>query len=234
MGFGLNGAVTLVTGAAGGIGAAVAEVLSEAGARVVGVDVTQAPGCIRCDVSDDEEVRGLVERVVSEEGGVDVLVHAAGITRDRVLWKLSNRDWKEVLDVNLGSAFLLLRAAAPYLRRSDRGAAVLIASINAQRGKFGQSNYAASKAGLIGLAKSAAREMGRDGVRINVVAPGMIATPMATDLPPEVQAKAVAETTLGHMGQPQDVAHAVLFLSSSLAGHITGQVLRVDGGQLMA
>ena len=231
---GLEGAVALVTGAAGGIGQAIVRAFKEQGARVVGVDLRDGPGCTACDVTERSQVDDLVARVAAEQGSLDILVHAAGITRDGVLWKLSDEDWSDVMRVNLDAAFLLLRATAPHLRRSERGAAVLIASINGERGKFGQANYAASKAGLIGLAKSAAREFGRDGARVNVVAPGFIATPMTAGLPATVTDKARAETLLGKPGQPTDVSGAVLFLCSSLAGHITGQVLRVDGGQLIA
>ena len=235
---GLDGAVALVTGGAGGIGAAVLELLASAGATTVSADAAHAGNGdldrMPCDVSDPDAVNALVESVVAERGGLDVLVHCAGVTRDGVLWKLSDADWSQVLAVNLDSAFYLLRAAAPYLRRSERGAAVLVSSINGERGKFGQANYAASKAGLLGLARSAARELGRDGVRVNVIAPGFIATPMTASLPAEFQAQAVAETVLGRPGRPEDVASAALFLCSDLARHITGQVLRVDGGQLIA
>jgi NAD(P)-dependent dehydrogenase (short-subunit alcohol dehydrogenase family) len=179
-------------------------------------------------------VRALVEHVVAAHGRLDFVVHCAGITRDAVLWKLADEDWDAVLRVNLDAAFHLLKAAAPHLRRSERGAVVLIASINGERGKFGQANYAASKAGLIGLARTAARELGRDGARVNVVAPGFIATPMTAALADEHRQAALAETALGRAGRPEDVAAAVLFLCSDLARHVTGQVLRVDGGQLMA
>jgi NAD(P)-dependent dehydrogenase (short-subunit alcohol dehydrogenase family) len=233
-GFELDGAVALVTGAAGGIGRAITAALSAEGARVVGVDLDADGGCLRCDVTEREEVEAVVERVVGEHGGLDLLVHAAGITRDGVLWKLEDPDWSAVMRVNLDAAFLLLRAAAPHLRRSTRGAAVLISSINGERGKLGQANYAASKAGLIGLARSAARELGRDGARVNVVAPGIVTTAMTESLPEEIRERAVAETVLGRPGRPEDVANAVVFLCSGLARHVTGQVLRVDGGQLMA
>jgi acetoacetyl-CoA reductase/3-oxoacyl-[acyl-carrier protein] reductase len=136
--------------------------------------------------------------------------------------------------VNLGSAFHLLHGATPLLRARGEGAVVLISSINGERGKLGQSNYAASKAGLIGLARSAARELGRFGVRVNVIAPGLVRTPMTATLPPEVTQRALEETALGRVAEPEDVAHAALFLCCDLGRHVTGQVLRVDGGQLMA
>ncbi len=224
----LDGAVALVTGGAGKIGRAIVELLSSAGARVIATDLDT------CDVTDRAQVDALVESLVAEHGGLDLLVHCAGITRDGVLWKLSDDDWDSVLRVNLDAAFLLLRATAPHLRRSKRGSVVMISSINGERGKFGQSNYAASKAGLIGLAKSAARELGRDGARVNVVAPGFIETAMTATLPAAIREHALDETVLGRLGKPGDVAGAVLFLCSDLARHITGQVLRVDGGQLIA
>jgi 3-oxoacyl-[acyl-carrier protein] reductase len=236
----LDGAVAVVTGAAGDIGRAVCTSLVEQGARVVGADISESLDtpegieCVRCDVADRGQVESLVERAATEHGSLDLLVHAAGITRDRVLWKLEDEEWNSVMRVNLDSAFFLLRAAAPHLRRSTRGSVVLISSINAERGKFGQSNYAASKAGLIGLARSAACELGRDGTRVNVVAPGFIATAMTEPLPAEIKEQAIAETVLGSAGRPEDVAGAVVFLCSDLARHVTGQVLRVDGGQLMA
>jgi 3-oxoacyl-[acyl-carrier protein] reductase len=232
----MQGCVCLVTGGAGGIGSSIGEQLTEMGAQVVSVDVDESDveGSQVCDVSDPAQVRGLVERVVEQHGRLDVLVHAAGITRDRVLWKMADEDWDHVLSVNLSSAFHLLKAAAPHLRASPRGSVVLISSINGERGKFGQANYAASKAGLIGLARTAAKELGASGVRVNVVAPGLIATPMTADLPFDVVATAVDESALQRVGTAQDVARAVLFLCSEMSGHVTGQVLRVDGGQLMA
>jgi len=234
----LDGAVAVVTGGAGDIGKAVALVLESAGARVVSADLAHQDGAdpnrVRCDVTDADEVQALVERTVETYGGLDIVVHCAGITRDGMLWRLTDEDWRAVLRVNLDAAFLLLRAAAPHLRRSERGAAVLISSINGERGKLGQCNYAASKAGLIGLARSVARELGRDGARVNVVAPGYIATSMTAPLPASIKQQALEETVLRRLGRPEDVAGAVLFLCSSLAGHVTGQVLRVDGGQLIA
>ncbi len=165
---------------------------------------------------------------------LQILVHCAGIARDAVLWKLEDAAWSEVMRVNLDAAFYLLKGTAPLLRESGDAAVVLVSSINGERGKFGQANYAASKAGLMGLGRTAARELGRFGVRVNLVAPGMILTPMTGSLPEEVRARAAEESALGRLGTPEDVARACLFLVSPLARHVTGQVLRVDGGQLIA
>jgi NAD(P)-dependent dehydrogenase (short-subunit alcohol dehydrogenase family) len=235
----LLGANALVTGAHGGIGTHVVRLLRGAGARVLATDLAGSgpddeEGFLPCDLSDGAAVERLAEKIREEAGGLDVLVHSAGIVRDAVLWKMDPEDWAAVLRTNLDSAFHLMRCFAPLLRESEAGAAVLIGSINGERGKFGQANYAASKAGLVALARTAARELGKFGVRVNVVAPGMIRTPMTDGLPEEVTRRAVEESALGRIGEPEDVARAVLFLCTPLAGHVTGQVLRVDGGQLMA
>jgi len=234
----LEGQVAMVTGASGGIGSAVSELLRAAGARVVGVDLpvegADDTDLIGCDVSDPAAVAAAFDAFRGRYDRLDVLVHCAGITRDSVLWKMDEAAWSTVLGTNLDSAFWLLRQAVPMMRASGGGKIVLVSSINAERGKFGQANYAASKAGLIGLARTAARETGRFGIRVNVVAPGMIATAMTEGLPEEIKAAAAAESALGVVGRPEDVAHAVLFLASSMSGHVTGQVLRVDGGELMA
>ena len=237
--FGLRGHVALITGSAGGIGTEVVRTLAEAGARVVGCDAIEAspPGAawsIACDLSSEEGARAAVDRVVDREGRIDVLVHAAGIRRDGVVWKLESSDWDAVMNVNLAAAFHLMKHAIPHMRRSGGGSVVLVSSINGERGKFGQSNYAASKAGLIALARSAARETGRFEIRVNAVAPGMIATPMTKTLPARFLEEAVAESALGRLGEPRDVAWAILFLCSAMSRHVTGQVLRVDGGQLTA
>jgi NAD(P)-dependent dehydrogenase (short-subunit alcohol dehydrogenase family) len=160
-----------------------------------------------------------------------VLVNAAGINRDAVVWKLSDEAWDSVIDVNLSGAFRMTRAVAPLMRGRDRGVIVNIASINGLRGKVGLANYSASKGGLIAMTRTVARELGRFSVRVNAIAPGFIDTPMTQAVSDEIRAAAVAETTLGRMGTPIDVANAVLFLASPLAAHITGHVLVVDGGQ---
>jgi acetoacetyl-CoA reductase/3-oxoacyl-[acyl-carrier protein] reductase len=233
----LAGRRVLVAGGGGGIGRAIVELFVAAGAEVVSVDrpgvgVPRGALAQSCDLSRADEVRALYERLGWER--LDALVHAAGITRDAVLWKLDDEDWRDVLATNLDSAFYCLRGAVPLLRGRAGASVVLIASINGERGKFGQANYAASKAGLIALARTAARELGRFGVRVNALAPGLVRTAMIADLPPTVVARAEEESALGRLAEPEDVARAALFLVSDLARHVTGQVLRVDGGQLMA
>ncbi len=236
---GLRGRVAMVTGSAGGIGTEVVRTLAMAGARVVGCDALDASPAgaawnIACDLADGHEAAEAVTRIAEREGRLDILVHAAGIRRDGVLWKLGEDDWRAVMSINLDAAFHLMKHAIPRMRLTGGGSVVLVSSINGERGKFGQSNYAASKAGLIALARSAARETGRFRIRVNAVAPGMITTPMTTSLPEPFLQEAVSESALGCLGEPRDVAAAILFLCSDMSRHVTGQVLRVDGGQLIA
>jgi acetoacetyl-CoA reductase/3-oxoacyl-[acyl-carrier protein] reductase len=232
----LAGRRALVTGAGGGIGSATARLLREVGASVFAVDLPGRPvpegaAGLECDLADPAQVAALAQGLGEEP--LHVLVHCAGLVRDGVLWKLSDDDWRRVLAANLDSAFYLLRALAGRLREAG-GSVVLVSSINGERGKRGQANYAASKAGLLALARTAARELGRSGVRVNCVAPGWIETAMTAAAPVAARAAALEETVLGRLGSPEDVAGAVLFLCSDLSRHVTGQVLRVDGGQLMA
>lgn len=235
----LEGRLALVAGSGGGIGAAVAALFQTAGAQVVGSDLPGRPSPagavdIACDLADPDAVSRLFGQIRDRFGRLDILVHCAGITRDAVLWKMDYAAWSEVLRVNLDSAFLLLRETVPLMRPLGAGAVVLVSSINGERGKFGQTNYASSKAGMIGLGKTAARELGKFGIRVNVIAPGFIRTPMTASLPPDTIEQARSESVLGRLGEPEDVARAALFLASSMADHITGQVIRVDGGQLIA
>lgn len=229
----------LVTGGGRGIGRAIVEALAE-DAWVAAIDVAFPNGAgaaaahFETDVRDAAGIARAVEAVAVERGGIDWLVYAAGIVRDRISWKMTDADWDDVLAVNLGGAFTVSRAAAPHLRRSPAGRVVFVSSINGMRGKVGQANYAAAKAGLVGLARTLALELARDGVTVNVVAPGFIDSPMTADLPEAVRAEALARTPLGRGGLPVDVAAAVRFLCGDAAGFITGAVLPVDGGQLMS
>jgi 3-oxoacyl-[acyl-carrier protein] reductase len=228
----------LVTGAGRGIGRAIVELLAT-DAWVAGLDLTFPEGAgaaslvQEVDVGDSAGVAAVVARVLAERGGLDWVVCAAGITRDRMSWNMSDADWDEVLTVNLTGAFNVARAAAPALRDSPHGRLVLISSINGLRGGFGQANYAAAKAGLVGLGRSLALELARDGVTVNVVAPGFIDTAMTQILPERVRARALARTPLGRIGQAAEVAAAVQFLCTDAAGFITGSILPVDGGQLL-
>jgi len=234
----LAGKVALVAGGAGAIGSSIASRLRDAGATVLSIDRPGHTGpagtrTIGCDVSQPSAVRGLLEDVARDPGRLDILVHCVGIANDSVVWKMSDEAWTSVLDTNLDSAFYLVRGAVPLMRAAGGGAITLISSINGERGKLGLSNYSASKAGLNALARTVAREVGRFGIRVNAVAPGWIETPLIENIAPEWKQRAIDETALGRLGAPDDVARAVLFLCSDLSRHVTGQVLRVDGGQLI-
>lgn len=184
---------------------------------------------VESDVADPDAVAALLEDFPAA-----VVVHCAGVARDRVIWKQPLEDFETVMSVNLHGAWLLLRAAAPAMRAAEWGRVVMIGSINGSRGKAGQTLYAASKAGVVGMARSAAKELGRSGVTVNVVEPGWIDTPMTLAVPPEYREAALEETLTGTLGEPEDVAAAVEYLCSDAARQVTGQVLRVDGGQLLS
>ena len=234
----LRSGCALVSGGARGLGRAMADALAAAGAEVHVFDVAAdaAGGCgpHRFHPVDITDADAVAEAVASIGAAPGILVNNAGITRDRTLMKMSAQEWGQVLDVNLTGAFNLIRAVAPRMAAADGGAIVNITSINGIRGKIGQGNYAASKAGLIGLTRTAAREMGRKGITVNAVAPGMVMTEMARALPPEILQRALDETALGWLAAPEDIANAVVFLASHAARAISGQVLQVDAGQLIA
>jgi len=231
----LEGRIAVVTGGARGIGLAITHALIGRGVRVHVFDV--APGAgeeaapysfHQADIADSASV---AKAVAALPAGVSLLVNNAGITRDRSAVNMSDDEWDSVLSVNLTGAFHMIRALAPGMRKAGYGRIVNITSINGIRGKFGQANYAASKAGLIGLTKTLARELGPKGITVNAVAPGMVMTEMALALPPEIVDKAKAEAVLPELATPEDVANTVLFLLSDAARTITGEVIRVDAGQ---
>ncbi|MGB9105908.1 MAG: SDR family NAD(P)-dependent oxidoreductase [Terriglobales bacterium] len=233
----LQDKIAVVTGGSGAIGSAIVAALKQQGAHAVSLDVAQPePGGLyqACDVGSDASVSSALAAVQREYGRLDLVVHAAGISREGVLWKLAVEDWDVVQRVNLRGAFLLLRHAIPLMRAGGGGRIVLIGSINGSRGKFGTAAYSASKAGLIALAKTAAREVARFGILINVVEPGWVLTPLTQSMPQDIQNAALAESLLGSFVEPADVAAAVAFLCGPGARQITGQILRVDGGQSLS
>ncbi|HEY2072638.1 MAG TPA: 3-oxoacyl-[acyl-carrier-protein] reductase [Gaiellaceae bacterium] len=236
----LEGKNALVTGASRGIGRAIAVSLAEAGASVVigyrsGKDEAESLAseiggrAVQADVSSPEEAA----RLVAEAGDVDVLVNNAGLTRDGLLARMSDDDWRVVIETNLSSVFYTCRAVTRPMMKKRAGAIVNISSIVGVHGNWGQTNYAASKAGIIGFTKSLARELGSRNVRANVVAPGYITTQLTDVLPEEAMAAMVQATPLGRAGMPEDVAGAVRFLCSDEASFITGEVILVDGGMGM-
>ncbi|MGZ4839964.1 MAG: SDR family NAD(P)-dependent oxidoreductase [Terriglobales bacterium] len=233
----LDGKVAVVTGGSGAIGSNIIAELEVQGARAVSLDLARPASSAAlyqaCDVGDDSSVSSAIEAVRREHGRLDLVVHAAGISREGVVWKLAVEDWDAVQRVNLRGAFLLLRHAIPAMRAGDGGRIVLIGSINGSRGKFGTSAYSASKAGLIALAKSVAREVARFGILVNVVEPGWVLTPLTKSLPKAILDAALAESLVGRFVEPADVAAAVTFLCGPEARQITGQILRVDGGQFL-
>ena len=239
LGHGLAQKAFVVTGGRSGIGQAVVNGLLGHGASVCSLDVSAPADAgggaleVVCDVTDPAAVDAAFAAAAERFGGLDGLVQCAGITRDGLLWKLSEEDWGQVIDVNLTGSFHVMKSAVPYLRARGGGAMVNVTSINGMRGKFGQSNYAASKAGLIALTKTAARELGTFDIRVNAVAPGLVQTPMTADLPEAFVQKALDEAALKRLTEAEDVAAAVLFLLSDLARQITGETLRVDAGQYM-
>ncbi len=233
----LGGKVAVVTGGCGAIGQAIIGALRDAGAEAIALDIVPSKdpnlSWIECDVRDDASVGAAVGQIVSNHQGIDIAVHAAGISREAVVWKLAVEDWDCVQSVNLRGAFLLIRHALPLMRARAGGRIVLIGSINGSRGKFGTAAYSASKAGLLGLAKSVARETGRFGVLVNVIEPGWVRTPLTESLPRSVRDAALAETQVGSFVDAEDIGHAVTYLCSRAGRRITGQVLRVDGGQFL-
>ena len=245
----LKGKVCLVTGGSKGIGRAIVELFAREGARVYYLSRSEAEDAavlaaaalagggavkwIACDVADEVQVNAAVEAVVTEAGAVDALVNNAGVTRDGLVFRMSLDDWDAVLRTNLTSAFLVSRAVARHMIKRRSGSIVNVSSVVGIIGNGGQTNYSASKAGLIGFTKSLAREAGSRGVRVNALAPGFIETAMTDKIPAEAKEKMKAGIPLGRTGQAEDVASAALFLCSDMSAYVTGEVLKVDGGMGM-
>ncbi|MFL5520003.1 MAG: 3-oxoacyl-[acyl-carrier-protein] reductase [Gemmatimonadales bacterium] len=241
----LTGKTAFVTGSTRGIGLAIARALHGAGAKVaivgrdpgraeqVAAELGERAAGVACDVAQADQVEAAIAGAERALGPIDILVNNAGLTRDNILLRLTDADWTAVLDANLKGAFHTTRAVIKGMMKRRAGRIVNITSIVGLTGNKGQANYAASKAGLIGFTKSVAKEYASRGVLANCVAPGFIETDMTAALPDEARATLLQDIALGRLGRPEDVAGAVLFLASDLAGYVTGQVLVVDGGMVI-
>ena len=239
--------VALVTGASRGIGAAIAHELAARGYQVVGTATTDEgaqrisqalsthAGCrgVNLNVNDAAAVEALLDAIVKEQGGLHVLVNNAGITRDTLAMRMKDGDWDAVMDTNLKAVFRVSRAAIRPMMKQRFGRIINITSVVGASGNPGQANYAAAKAGVAGMTRALARELGSRGITVNCVAPGFIATDMTSALPEDQQKALNAQIPLGHMGKPEDIAHAVAYLASREAGYVTGQELHVNGGMYM-
>jgi 3-oxoacyl-[acyl-carrier protein] reductase len=244
----MQGQVALVTGASRGIGAAIAQELAARGMKVVGTATTdegaqritealaQYAGCrgAKLDVNDAKAAEALIDQLAKEHGGLHALINNAGITRDTLAMRMKDEDWDAVLDTNLKAVFRLSRAVMRTMMKQRYGRIVSITSVVGASGNPGQANYAAAKAGLAGMTRALARELGSRGITVNCVAPGFIETDMTAALPEEQQKALLGQIPLGHLGKPADIAHAVAWLASPQAGYVTGQEIHVNGGMFMA
>ena len=243
-----QGQVALVTGASRGIGAAIAQELAARGLKVIGTATSDEgaarisaalaahPGCrgAMLDVNDMAAAEALIDSIVKSEGGLHVLVNNAGITRDTLAMRMKDDDWDAVVDTNLKAVFRMSRAVIRPMMKQRYGRIVNITSVVGASGNPGQANYAAAKAGVAGMTRSLAHELGSRNITVNCVAPGFIATDMTAALPEEQHKALLGQIPLGQLGQPSDIAHAVAYLTSAGAGYVTGQELHVNGGMFMA
>lgn len=245
----LENELAIVTGASRGIGKAIAEALGRAGAQVVGTATSDKgaegisasfrengiKGAGRVlDISDKENINAFLKAVNDESGAPTILVNNAGITRDNLLMRMKDEEWEDVISTNLSSIFHLSKGVMRGMMKARKGRIINIASVVGLMGNPGQANYCAAKAGIIGFSKSMAREIGSRGITVNVVAPGFIATDMTRDLPEASREAMLAQVPLERLGQPEDIAQAVLFLASPGAGYITGETINVNGGMYMS
>jgi 3-oxoacyl-[acyl-carrier protein] reductase len=242
-----EGQVALVTGASRGIGAAIAMQLAQQGLKVMGTATTEEgankisqtldafPGCAgkKLDVNDALAAEALVESIVKEHGGLQVLVNNAGITRDTLAMRMRDDDWDAVLDTNLKAVFRMSRIVMRGMMKQRYGRIISITSVVGAAGNAGQSNYAAAKAGVAGMTRALARELGSRNITVNCIAPGFIETDMTASLSEAQQKALLGQIPLGHLGKPQDIAHAVAFLAGPQAAYITGQEIHVNGGMYM-
>ncbi|MES2911711.1 MAG: 3-oxoacyl-ACP reductase FabG [Pseudomonadota bacterium] len=242
-----EGQVALVTGASRGIGAAIALELAQKGLKVIGTatsdegaaKISQAlaafPGCSgkNLNVNDAIAAEALIDAIVKEHGGLQLLVNNAGITRDMLAMRLKDDDWDAVMDTNLKAVFRMSRAVMRTMMKQRYGRIISITSVVGASGNAGQSNYAAAKAGVAGMTRALARELGSRNITVNCIAPGFIETDMTAKLPEEQQKALLGQIPLGHLGKPQDIAHAVAFVGSPQAAYITGQEIHVNGGMYM-
>ena len=243
----IKGQLALVTGASRGIGAAIALELARRGMKVIGTATTDEgathisntlaafPGCAgkNLNVTDAAGIETLIDSLVKEHGGIQVLVNNAGITRDMLAMRLKDEDWDAVLDTNLKAVFRMSRGVMRTMMKQRYGRIISITSVVGASGNPGQANYAAAKAGVAGMTRALARELGSRGITVNCIAPGFIETDMTASLPEEQQKALLGQIPLGHLGKPQDIAHAVAFVASPEAGYITGQEIHVNGGMYM-
>ncbi|MEK4078641.1 3-oxoacyl-[acyl-carrier-protein] reductase [Solibacillus silvestris] len=237
--------VAIITGGAGGIGLAAVKRFLEEGAKVAIVDYDKQQGekmeaelgenvaFFAVDVSKLADVKEMVEQVVDRFGKIDILINNAGITRDATLVKMSEEDFEKVIQINLNGVYYCTQAVAPHMIAQGSGKIISTSSVSGVYGNFGQTNYAATKAAIIGMTKTWAKELGRKGINVNAVAPGFTATPMVEKMPEKVLQQMEGITSLQRLGKPEDIANAYLFLASDEASYITGHVLQVDGGIMM-
>ncbi len=243
----LQGRVAIITGGASGIGKETAELFAREGARIAiwdfadsGSEVASAIEknggraiFVKTDVSEAEDVEQALEKTEKELGPVDILINNAGITRDGFLTKMDLENWQKVMDVNLTGVFNCARVVAPGMMERQNGVIINSSSVVGVYGNVGQTNYSATKSGVIGMTKTWSKELGKKGVRVNAVAPGFVATPMTDKVPEKILDKMKGRTPLGRLGQPQDIAQAYLYLASEAASFVNGAVLQVDGGLVL-